>query len=781
MNETVTARFALLSKVCAILVFATGSFVLAGWFLGISEIQSVIPGFATMKANTAIGFMLAGTSLWFLIMAERTPGSIRAAQATGAAVAVIGIISGVQYTAGVNFGIDELLFPEPGVEYPGRMAPITAVCFTLAGVSLALFDTRINGRTPARHIVHFVIGPALLAVIGHLYGARSLYSVGPYASIALHTAVAFCVLGGGMLFARPSEGVMGIMGSGELGGLMLRRILPLSALTTIVVGFGILHGRRAGFFEVEFGVSAFAVANIIVLSILLFWNAWSINRISREREQALRESRINEARYRTLFERNPFPMWVYDVETHGFLAVNSAAVKKYGFTEEEFLSMRIEEIRPPEDIPALLKDLERTHADYERGEIWRHKTKAGEVFDVEIASHSLEIENRPARLVLANDITKRKQAERALAASEERYRTTLDHMQEGCQIVDRQYRYLYVNDVAARQGRATKDELVGRTMMEKYPGIDQSEMFVHLKRCMEERVPAIMENEFTYPDGSKGWFQLSMEPVPEGVFILSTDITTEKRQEQELAAYREQLEELVKQRTAQLEDVNRELEAFSYSVSHDLRAPLRHISGFVELLRKHRNLTLDDTARRYMDVIGGAAVQMGQLIDDLLVFSRMNRTDLLESRVDLGGLVQEVIRDLAGEQKDRKVDWIVGTLPEVHGDRAMLRVVVSNLLGNALKYTRPRDVAKIEVGARGDRSNTVFWVKDNGVGFDMKYSDKLFGVFQRLHSVEEFEGTGIGLATVRRIISRHGGRTWAEGAIGEGATIYCSLPAENNQ
>lgn len=474
-------------------------------------------------------------------------------------------------------------------------------------------------------------------------------------------------------------------------------------------------------------------------------------------------------------------MWVYDLKTLKFLAVNQAAIEKYGYTREEFLSMTIESIRPPEDLPRLRENLARVDATRRLSGGWRHVTRQGEVLDVEIISHSLVFNGIKARLVLVNDLTTRRKAERAAEEASLRYRTTLDHMLEGCQIIDREYRYVYVNEVAARHGHTTREELIGHTMMEKFPGIERSEMFVHLKQCMEERVPHLMENEFLYPDGSKGWFHLNMEPVPEGVFILSTDITTEKLQEEELRAYREHLEDLVQQRTVQLEAANRELEAFSYSVSHDLRAPLRHISGFVELLRKHKAITPDETARRYMDVIGGAAVQMGRLIDDLLVFSRMSTTDLLESRVDLGGLTQDVIRELAEQQEERSVEWKVGDLPVVNGDRAMLRVVLTNLLGNSLKYTRPCEKATIEVGARKDGSDTVFWVRDNGVGFDMKYQDKLFGVFQRLHSVEEFEGTGIGLATVRRIINRHGGRTWAEGAVGAGATFYCALPGENHQ
>jgi two-component system sensor histidine kinase/response regulator len=220
--------------------------------------------------------------------------------------------------------------------------------------------------------------------------------------------------------------------------------------------------------------------------------------------------------------------------------------------------------------------------------------------------------------------------------------------------------------------------------------------------------------------------------------------------------------------------LNEELEAFSYSVSHDLRAPVRHVSGFVDLLRRRAEGALDETSRRHLDTIGRAAARMGQLIDDLLAFSRMGRKDLLRTRVDVSLLVRDLVPELHAPDG---VEWIVHGLPEVSGDPAMLRVVLSNLLGNALKYTRSRQRPRIEVGTvPGEDPETVIFVRDNGVGFDMQYADKLFGVFQRLHGSDEFEGTGIGLATVRRIIHRHGGRTWAEGAVDGGATFYFSLP-----
>jgi light-regulated signal transduction histidine kinase (bacteriophytochrome) len=230
-------------------------------------------------------------------------------------------------------------------------------------------------------------------------------------------------------------------------------------------------------------------------------------------------------------------------------------------------------------------------------------------------------------------------------------------------------------------------------------------------------------------------------------------------------------------RATELESTNKELESFAYSVSHDLRAPLRHIGGYAELLQKQASSLLDDKSHRYVKTILESSKRMGNLIDDLLAFSRIGRAEAKKTVVDLEQLVKEVVAELRQETAGRDIAWKIGALPACYGDRSMLKLVFVNLISNAVKFTHMRTRAEIEIGCvDGKKSEVEVFVRDNGAGFDMQYANKLFGVFQRLHPTEEFEGTGIGLATAQRIIHRHGGKIRADGAVDQGATFYFSLP-----
>lgn len=264
---------------------------------------------------------------------------------------------------------------------------------------------------------------------------------------------------------------------------------------------------------------------------------------------------------------------------------------------------------------------------------------------------------------------------------------------------------------------------------------------------------------------------------PLAILETNNDITERKRAEDALRQLNDQLEQRVMDRTTELESINRELEAFTHSVSHDLRAPLRHMVGYTELLQKNASSLLDAKSSQYTMTILDSAKRMGNLIDDLLAFSRVGRTEMQKTTVSLEQLVKEARSEVGPEAAGRDIAWTIGPLPAVYGDRSMLRLALVNLISNAVKFTRTRSQAQVEIGCTDGKADaTVVFVRDNGVGFDMKYANKLFGVFQRLHRAEEFEGTGIGLANVQRIIHRHGGGVWAEGRVDGGATFSFSVP-----
>jgi PAS domain S-box-containing protein len=614
-------------------------------------------------------------------------------------------------------------------------------------------------------------------------------------------------------------------------------------------------------------------------------------------EASLAES---EERYRKLFEENPAPMWVFDVETLRFLDVNEAAAQLYGFSKEEFLVRTLRDIRPPEDVPIVEADVRVARTGIRTSGPWHHLRKDGRKLLVEIVTYDVAFDGRAARLTLANDVTER-------AKTEEKLRAFFDSGMVGAILGDVHGNVLAANDEFLRIVGYDREDLERGRL--RWDAITPPEWLpIDAERIAEAKVRGICtpyEKEYVRKDGTRvpilvgyalvgekreesvafildqtdrqeasarlaattrlleavvtgssapivtldrhgavtswnpaatevfGWSAdevvgrfppvgppkaeeeirailagvLSGTPVtgrevrPErkdgsainvsiaaapltdsegtvtGVVAVLVDVSARVRAEEEVRRLNAELEVRVERRTEELVAKSKELEAFAYSISHDLRAPLRAIDGFSRMIEEDQAARLDDEGRRLLGVVRFNARRMAQLIDDLLAFSRAGRQDLRRSRVETGELVRSVLGEVLPEAERELSDVRIGDLPPAQADPALLRQVFVNLLSNAVKFTATRPRRRLEISGRLEAGRVVYEVADNGVGFDMRYAGKLFGVFQRLHG-REFEGTGVGLALVERIVARHAGSVAARGEVDQGATFTISLPDE---
>jgi len=509
-----------------------------------------------------------------------------------------------------------------------------------------------------------------------------------------------------------------------------------------------------------------------------------------ERKHAEETAAREQERFRLIFETVPVGITLTTKHPDGQVSriINDALLRISGLTREQDAQPGIyRRLRHPDE--SLLQD--DLYGQVEAGKLnefsieKRYLRLDGSVAWVVFSLQRRTFEDgRSEELTTIVDITERKQAEEAVSQSEARYRTLFDTMIEGfCTIevlfddtekpID--YRFLEINPAFEKQTGLTNAQ--GKLMRQLAPDLEEH-WYQIFGKVAQTGEPVHFENEaralgrFYYVSA----YRIG-GPESRKVGILFNDITKRKQDEAEIKKLNSTLEQRVRDRTTQLEAANKELEAFSYSVSHDLRAPLRHIGGFADLLRQTSLASLNESGQRYLNIIAEAAKKMGSLIDDLLVFSRMGRTEMRQTTVQTSALISEVLSEMDRDLEGRKIVWNINPLPDVQGDRAMLKQVWVNLISNAVKYTRHREEAVIGINCRkNETGDWVFSVQDNGAGFDMQFVGKLFGVFQRLHRPEEFEGTGVGLANVQRIIHRHGGRVWAEGAVNAGATFFFSIP-----
>ena len=496
----------------------------------------------------------------------------------------------------------------------------------------------------------------------------------------------------------------------------------------------------------------------------------------REAELELEESR---RRHRDLLEGIPDVAYLKNREGR-YLAANRAWASRHGIAAASIFGKTDREIFPAARAAANIEEDQRVVQS-------RAELRVERVVELNGVARWFETIKTPiidehgevtGTVGISRDITERRRAEAALRESEARLQAIMDNSAALISLRDAQGRYMLVNRRYAELLQLAPDAFVGQSPDALFSAELAGQLIAEHRRILETRASSTSEVRVPTPHGARVFIAnsfalLDAAGAPYAVGCVGTDITQHERDAETLRRVNEELS----LKAAELTALNKELEAFSYSVSHDLRAPLRHIDGFVNMLRQHAGAALEPAAEHYMQRIEGASSTMTRLIDDLLTFSRAGRGVLNKIPLALDRMIAEVVDDLKPDIGARRVVWNIGVLPVVHGDRNLLRQVFFNLIENAVKYTRPRDEARIDISCVDETTDVIIAIRDNGVGFDMQYAHKLFGVFQRLHSAEEFEGTGIGLANVSRIVQRHGGRVWAEGEKGRGAAFFVALPS----
>jgi PAS domain S-box-containing protein len=627
--------------------------LLVGWRLGVTRLTDIVAGSASMTANAALAFVLEGLGLMCLTSIRST--TQRVGQFLGLAGALIGGLTAFEHVSSVDLGIDELLARDSvSSPFPGRMAPLTAASFSAMG--LALYAIRLPPVWLSHVPALFVGVMSFVTLIGYGYGTATLYSFGPYGSVAPHTAVAFVVLAVGVIAVRDHDGITGMLRSPGPGGQLARRVLPVALLLPAVLGWIRLAGQEAGLYDTPFGVALFAVTlTVILLTVTVRSAAW-IDRADLQRQRMLDD--LDSAR-RDALEREITLAAVVDssddaivgCSVNGIIRTwNGGAVRLYGYSADEAIGLSVEMLVPPE-------------------------------------------------------------------SQEE-----LQGMMEAC--------------------------LAGKTIKN-----------LQTVRLAKNGTPVVVSISAA-PIRSAGGAVVGLSAIARDV--------------------REQLRILqaLESQTAELKRSNDELTQFAYVASHDLQEPLRMVASYTELLASRYQGHLDDRADRYITHISEGASRMQRLIRELLNYARVGTRGKPPAPVSLNEVAHNVLRDLKTRIDGADAEVIVAPLPTVLGDDLQLGQVLQNLISNAIKFRADRR-PRVAINAKRDGIMWRVSVEDNGIGIEMKFHDRVFEIFRRLHEREAYDGTGVGLAIVKRIVERHGGHVWFDSTPGQGTRFHFTVPSSD--
>lgn len=910
MRDSREHGFRWLSFLAAVLVLLLALLDLIGWAYGVEMLIRVAPGFASMKPNTAIGFIFASFSfLTFLWLGYfKVHESIRAASIFFATITfAIGLLTLAEYVLVVDLGIDRFLFPDAiqleNVPYPGRIPAAASLGFCFVGAGLILISAASAKLRTAGELLNIGAGfIALLSLIDFLYDVRSLYSSTIFSTVSIQTSIAFLLLSIGVILAVGRTGINSVFWSESIGGVVARRLIPFAILFPIVFGWIRSEGQRHGLYSTEFGTALFTIANVVALTLMLWFTARSIEKVDRLRfasskrlddtirelrdiEFALDESaivavtdakgkitRVNKAfcaisgysedeligkdhriinssyhskefiqnlwetigagkvwrgeirnkrkdgsfywvdttivpfreldgrpfqyvairhditlrreladlalKQKSLLLRQSFePIFIWDLET-GVSEWNAGCERLYGYKEDEVLGKKADVVLKsiyPVPISEYMAEL--TGKGFWTSEV-RKFTKTGQEIIVESRQQLIKVGERRIVVTTNRDVTASREAEKRLRESEERYRNLFENNPFPMWVYDTEnLKFLAVNSAATHFYGFTAEDFGGMTIKDLRPSDEArsgpNSLFpAQPDRKRHSRISKHRRKDGSVMDVEISSYRMAFDGRP-GRLVLSIDVSDRIHTEEAIRSLNETLEEKVKERTIELDAVNKELESFAYSVSHDLRAPLRSIDGFSLAVLEDNADKLNEEALGHLFRVRKASQRMSQLIEDLLNLSRVSRGELVREKFDITKTARQIISSLRESDPKRSVDVEIQNGLIATGDGRLLRLALENLIGNAWKFTSKTAQGSIQIGYVENTHE--FFVRDNGAGFDMAYADELFGPFQRLHTIDEFEGTGIGLATVQRIIHRHGGSVRAEGKTGEGAVFFFTV------